>query len=229
MTFLWKPNKIHPPPCCTLCLFNLAWLHVKNMRESWCWPIKGTRVTHLGALEIHEILSALVWLQRKRLHQIYETERLVNRISLISREVNERQLGSRVSSECVCGGVWARPLPQELVKYAREDTHYLLYIYDCLKNQLLERGNEQANLLHATLQRSTQLCLHRYTKPIFVEDGYVDALRKARKAFNSQQEAGLRGLYSWRDRCARLEDESTGLVLISTTCVSSKLVTCNFF
>ena len=26
-----------------------------------------------------------------------------------------------------------RPLPEELMLYARMDTHYLLYIYDCLK------------------------------------------------------------------------------------------------
>ncbi len=26
-----------------------------------------------------------------------------------------------------------RPLPEELVLYARMDTHYLLYIFDCLK------------------------------------------------------------------------------------------------
>ena len=31
-----------------------------------------------------------------------------------------------------------RPLPEELCRYAQEDTHYLLYIYDCLKNELSE-------------------------------------------------------------------------------------------
>ena len=50
-----------------------------------------------------------------------------------------------------------RPLPDELLKYAREDTHYLLYIYDKLKNELIERGNEQKNLLLSVLQRSNQV------------------------------------------------------------------------
>ncbi|CAF5149377.1 unnamed protein product, partial [Rotaria sp. Silwood1] len=31
-----------------------------------------------------------------------------------------------------------RPLPKEYCRYAREDTHYLLYIYDRLRNQLLD-------------------------------------------------------------------------------------------
>ena len=31
-----------------------------------------------------------------------------------------------------------RPLPDEMQKYAREDTHYLLYIYDRIRIDLLE-------------------------------------------------------------------------------------------
>ena len=33
-----------------------------------------------------------------------------------------------------------RPLPDEMLKYAREDTHYLLFIYDCLRKELIEKG-----------------------------------------------------------------------------------------
>ena len=51
-----------------------------------------------------------------------------------------------------------RPLPDELVRYAREDTHHLLYIYDRLHTELLERGNNQSNLLRAVLQRSNDIC-----------------------------------------------------------------------
>lgn len=32
-----------------------------------------------------------------------------------------------------------RPLPLELLVYARMDTHYLLYIYDCLKVELQQQ------------------------------------------------------------------------------------------
>ena len=42
--------------------------------------------------------------------------------------------------------------------YAREDTHYLMYIYDLMKNELLERGNQHNNLLQAVLTRSHQIC-----------------------------------------------------------------------
>jgi exosome complex exonuclease RRP6 len=31
-----------------------------------------------------------------------------------------------------------RPLPAEMMRYAREDTHYLLYIYDCIREDLVQ-------------------------------------------------------------------------------------------
>ena len=33
-----------------------------------------------------------------------------------------------------------RPLSEEMLKYAREDTHYLLYIYDRMRIELSEFG-----------------------------------------------------------------------------------------
>ncbi|XP_064459624.1 exosome complex component 10-like isoform X2 [Ornithodoros turicata] len=106
-----------------------------------------------------------------------------------------------------------RPLPREMVRYAREDTHYLLYIYDRLRKDLLDAGNAQKNLLLSVFQRSKQVCLKRYEKPLFDEDRYLDLCKKSKKSFNSKQQYALKHLYSWRDRMARLEDESTGYVL----------------
>lgn len=106
-----------------------------------------------------------------------------------------------------------RPLPEELVKYAQEDTHYLLHIYDRMKNELLAKGNEQKNLLHSVLQRSKVLCEKRYQKPDFHEERYLDLYKKSRKVFNTRQMCAFKELYNWRDKVARLEDESLGYVL----------------
>lgn len=106
-----------------------------------------------------------------------------------------------------------RPLPDVLVNYAREDTHYLLYIYDQMKNELLEKGNAQKNLLISTLNRSRDVCLRVYQKPVFTQESYLELYHKSRKTFNSQQLLALKLLYAWRDRTARNEDESTGYVL----------------
>ena len=51
-----------------------------------------------------------------------------------------------------------RPLPLEMLTYAREDTHYLLYIYDVLRNQLIQRSNEMKNLLRSVYTKSADLC-----------------------------------------------------------------------
>ena len=51
-----------------------------------------------------------------------------------------------------------------MIHYAREDTHYLLYIYDRMRRELIERGNETNNLLRAVLDRSRDICKRAYEK-----------------------------------------------------------------
>nr|CAI5816921.1 unnamed protein product [Callosobruchus analis] len=46
-----------------------------------------------------------------------------------------------------------RPLPNELKQYARGDTHYLIYIYQMMKNDLLNKANGQDNLLLSTIMK----------------------------------------------------------------------------
>ena len=45
-----------------------------------------------------------------------------------------------------------------MLTYAREDTHYLLHIYDVLRNQLIQRSNEMKNLLRSVYTKSADLC-----------------------------------------------------------------------
>jgi exosome complex exonuclease RRP6 len=64
-----------------------------------------------------------------------------------------------------------------MVKYAREDTHYLLYIYDCIRNDLIQKGH-QTNasnpyaLIRSVYSKSNALCMKTYTKPIVKDYGY---------------------------------------------------------
>ncbi|KAE9407816.1 hypothetical protein BT96DRAFT_954400 [Gymnopus androsaceus JB14] len=39
-----------------------------------------------------------------------------------------------------------RPLPEEMLDYARSDTHFLLYIFDNLRNALLDRAQSQSSM-----------------------------------------------------------------------------------
>ncbi|XP_017322612.1 exosome component 10 [Ictalurus punctatus] len=106
-----------------------------------------------------------------------------------------------------------RPLPEEMIKYAQADTHYLLYVYDRLRADLFDAANGQPGLVQVVWSKSKDLCLKKYMKPIFTEESYMELYKKQKKSFNSQQLTAFRLMYAWRDKLARAEDESTGYVL----------------
>ena len=106
-----------------------------------------------------------------------------------------------------------RPLPEKLIKYAREDTHYLLYIKDLLKNSLIDVANGQINILKAVYDRSTEVCKKTYIKPVWTEESCMIMYRKSQKMFNNKQLYALKELHKWRDQTARQEDDSIAYVL----------------
>ncbi|KAJ9540468.1 hypothetical protein OSB04_026974 [Centaurea solstitialis] len=109
-----------------------------------------------------------------------------------------------------------RPLTDEMLRYGREDTHYLLYIYDLMKKKLLSSSTDPncpEALLVEVYQRSYDLCIQLYQKEILTETSYQSIYGLAAADLNSQQLAIVAGLYEWRDVIARSEDESTGYIL----------------
>lgn len=121
-----------------------------------------------------------------------------------------------------------RPLPTEMAKYARMDTHYLLYIYDCLQNSLLALKSSAVSsivsssedlqvtdvgvqALTTVLQKSTELCLKQYTEEPFVAGNAAMHLTrrfKSRHPLDPAQFSALQSLLEWRDKHARRLDES---------------------
>jgi ribonuclease D len=88
-----------------------------------------------------------------------------------------------------------RPIPQALLKYAREDTHYLLGIYDRMKNELIENSStssmikvgdlqstsnmvEVPSLLHQVISRSNEITLKVYQLEKFRPFAYRRLLGK---------------------------------------------------
>lgn len=113
-----------------------------------------------------------------------------------------------------------RPLPSDMMKYAREDTHYLLYIYDVMRMELLsldaENGSPDAPLVEV-YKRSYDICMQMYEKELLTDTSYQHIYGLQGTGFNAQQLAVVAGLYGWRDVIARAEDESTGYVLPNKT------------
>ncbi|VDK77851.1 unnamed protein product [Dibothriocephalus latus] len=102
-----------------------------------------------------------------------------------------------------------RPLPQELLQYARSDTHYLLYIAEQLRGHLSDRG-----LLQSAMERSRELCLRIYQKPKFDPLGYLSLYKMSSgNSLNKRQLYALKQLHALRDSIARREDESLQYVL----------------
>ncbi|KAL1961266.1 hypothetical protein VTO42DRAFT_3212 [Malbranchea cinnamomea] len=112
-----------------------------------------------------------------------------------------------------------RPLLPGMFDYARSDTHYLLYIYDHLRNELLERSTPKNDLIDHVLKKSKEEALQRYEKPTYNpatgkgNGGWYDAISKSAVMFNREQFAVFRAVHKWRDDTARAEDESVQSVL----------------
>ncbi|ELP85248.1 exosome complex exonuclease RRP6, putative [Entamoeba invadens IP1] len=94
-----------------------------------------------------------------------------------------------------------RPLTQEMINYARGDTHYLLYICDLMRNECLEQ-----NVLYEVQAKSNELCL-RLFKPTIYNDAAVERIAKKSWIKKSQFKA-FKKLFLLRDKIAREEDES---------------------
>lgn len=104
-----------------------------------------------------------------------------------------------------------RPLPSEMVKYARQDTHYLIYIYNRMRQDLYDRDNGPEKI-NNVLIRSRELCLRRYEKELLTETSFYNVARNV-TGLDSSQQMILRALYKWRDNVARAEDESVRYVM----------------
>ncbi|KAK7380775.1 hypothetical protein VNO78_33294 [Psophocarpus tetragonolobus] len=117
-----------------------------------------------------------------------------------------------------------RPLPEDMLRYAREDTHYLLYIYDLMRIKLFALSSKESESSESSdtplvevYKRSYDVCMQLYEKELLTENSYLHIyglqylLQGA--SLNAQQLAIVSGLCEWRDIVARAEDESTGYVL----------------
>lgn len=106
--------------------------------------------------------------------------------------------------------------------YARSDTHFLLYIYDHLRNELLEQSNlsvEDGDLIAEVLKNSKKEALQRYERSFYDDErgqgpgGWYNMLSRTPALFNKEQFAVFRAVHQWRDRVARNEDEGSAHVM----------------
>lgn len=68
-------------------------------------------------------------------------------------------------------------------------------------------------MLGTCLERSRQLSLLLYEKPLYKDTDYIDFYGKCGAQLNQQQLAAFAALFAWRDAKAREADEGVGHVL----------------
>ncbi|KAL1581712.1 hypothetical protein WHR41_09586 [Cladosporium halotolerans] len=117
-----------------------------------------------------------------------------------------------------------RPLPQELVDYARSDTHYLMYIYDNIRNELIEKSDfsqphHEKDKVHDVCQRSKEYALQRYEHPVYDAEtgqgagGWYKLVSRTSANLSKQEFAVFRAVHQWRDEVAREQDDSVNFVM----------------
>ena len=116
----------------------------------------------------------------------------------------------------------SRPLPKELFDYARSDTHFLLHIYDHMRNELLERSESvpaNENPLERVLQNSKGTSLQLYERYIYDETtgkgagGWFNMLKRTPALFSNEQFSVFQAVHHWRDTIARQNDDSLNYIM----------------
>jgi exosome complex exonuclease RRP6 len=113
----------------------------------------------------------------------------------------------------------SRPLSPELLEYARSDTHYLLYIFDEVRNLLVNYSTPDNNLVDHVLRGSKKEALQVYHRFNYDLDsgrgshGWFNMFTERQSTFTPQQFAVFRALHHWRDSKAREWDESPNYII----------------
>lgn len=113
-----------------------------------------------------------------------------------------------------------RPLSKAMSAYARADTHFLLNIYDQLRNKLIME-NKLAGVLAESrnvAKRSFQYSKYRPKIPnssVYSPIDRADGWRVLMNQYNIplEKEILVKNLYEWRDTIARRDDESPRYIM----------------
>ncbi|KKF97372.1 Exosome complex exonuclease rrp6 [Ceratocystis platani] len=115
-----------------------------------------------------------------------------------------------------------RPIPNEMMFYAQSDTHFLLYIYDMMRNELIKHSDNSRpdmNLMREVIRKSKERALTRYDQLTFDPStgdgnrGWLNPILRQMWPMNGSQFAVYRALWEWRDKKARDCDENPVYVL----------------
>eukprot|EP00834_Sanchytrium_tribonematis_P002072 NODE_58_length_28395_cov_1.465720.p1 type:complete len:623 gc:universal NODE_58_length_28395_cov_1.465720:20016-21884(+) len=104
-----------------------------------------------------------------------------------------------------------RPLPAKMLSYAQSDTHFLLEIYDRLKNALIEKSLLKECLKQSESTSLTEFYIEEYDYENGLNCGWKSGLNKFTSKSRNVNFANIhlyKEIHYWRDRIARQVDVS---------------------
>lgn len=181
----------------------------------------------------HGAFMDIIWLQRDlglyivSLFDTYHASRLLGFPRHSLAYLLERFAHFKTSKKYQLADWRIRPLPKSMYAYARSDTHFLLNIYDHLRNSLI-RQNKLSEALHESrnvAKRRFEYSAFRpnkLTKDVFtpIEKDKPWITLMCQYNISPQKELLMEKLYKWRDLVARKDDESPRYVMSNQLLVS---------
>ncbi|PSK36842.1 hypothetical protein C7M61_003706 [Candidozyma pseudohaemuli] len=173
----------------------------------------------------HGAFMDIIWLQRDlglyvvSLFDTYHAAKLLGYPKRSLAYLLEKFAGFKASKKYQLADWRLRPLPDAMSHYARADTHFLLNIFDHLRNSLVDEKEEK---LQQVLFASRKVALRKFEFIKFSEElGKVDESSTIMTNYNVpiHLENRLRLLVGWRDKTARSMDESTRYIMPNSTLV----------
>ncbi|PIA15551.1 hypothetical protein COEREDRAFT_81885 [Coemansia reversa NRRL 1564] len=169
--------------------------------RSELWRLNDVTADPQRVKVLHGAESDVVWLQRDfgvylvGLFDTYHATKVLNMSHHSLAHLLRTYCRVDVDKKYQLADWRLRPLPTEMMAYARGDTHYLLNIFDCLRSELLERGKKLVGCnvgaldsphfgelcgmdvvrtaiqpMEEVLRRSSQTSLRRYVKEPYDAD-----------------------------------------------------------
>lgn len=174
----------------------------------------------------HGSTSDIIWLQRDLglyVVGLIDTYHACAALSFPARGLAyllERYVNIEAQKQFQLADWRVRPLPKELLDYARTDTHYLLYIFDNLRNELVRNTTPEYNLTDWVIQGSKTEALQKYDRTNYdAVDGLGHGgwlkmiISRSARPLDNEQFGVFRILHQWRDTKARERDESENSVM----------------
>lgn len=181
----------------------------------------------------HGAFMDIIWLQRDlglyivSLFDTFHASRAVGLPKHSLAYLLEKFANFKTSKKYQLADWRVRPLRKAMTAYARADTHFLLNIYDQLKNQLI-----QENKLASVLRESRTVAMRRFEyskyRPKIASNTIYSPIEKSNPwkslmfQYNvpTEKELLIKELYEWRDMMARRDDESPRYVMPNQLLIS---------